>query len=133
MPKLTVWMVRASLLYFGLGITYGGLLLINKGFPLYPVLWAWLPVHMDWLLLGWMVQLAMGVAVWIFPRFTGEQKWGNLRLAWLSFALLNSGIAINTLGVSFNLLWMGRFLELLAIGCFTVYGVRRVKPTSWRV
>ncbi|HLV45033.1 MAG TPA: hypothetical protein VKY39_08745, partial [Aggregatilineales bacterium] len=62
MPRLSVWMVRASLLYLGLGFTFGALMLANKGVPLHPRLWALLPLHAEMLLVGWAIQLAMGVA-----------------------------------------------------------------------
>ncbi|NOZ73444.1 MAG: hypothetical protein GXP38_16340 [Chloroflexi bacterium] len=67
MPRLSTWFVRASLIYLALGVTLGGLLLAEKGIPFYPALWIALPVHMEFLLIGWMVQLAMGMAYWILP------------------------------------------------------------------
>ena len=37
MPRLTVWMVRTSLLQLGIGFTFGMLMLFNKGVPFDPL------------------------------------------------------------------------------------------------
>lgn len=92
MPRFSVWGIRLALLHFLLGITFGAILLVNKAIPLHPSLWALLPLHIDFLLMGWIVQLVFGVAYWIFPRFRGEPKRGDPRLAWAALALLNLGV-----------------------------------------
>jgi heme/copper-type cytochrome/quinol oxidase subunit 1 len=55
-----------------------------------PFLWRLLPVHIEFLLFGWIVQLVLGVASWIFPRFWRSR--GNQTPAWISFGLLNLGV-----------------------------------------
>lgn len=129
MPRLSVWMVRASLLYLGTGFTIGALMLANKGVPFYPALWALLPLHAEMLLIGWAVQLAMGVAFWILPRFRGERP--RAGLAWAAFALLNAGIwavaAGGWAGVRAGIV-AGRVAELAAVGAFAAHAWPRVKP-----
>lgn len=130
MPRLSVWMVRASLLYFGLGFTFGALMLANKGVPLSPALWGLLPIHIEFVLAGWTVQLAMGVAYWILPRFGGERR--REKLAWLAFGLLNAGVLAAGLGSWFAglavVVTLGRLAELLAAGAFALHAWPRVKP-----
>lgn len=92
MPGLSVVAVRASLVNLAIGFTLGALLLINKGLAIDPALWGLLPIHIEFLLLGWMAQLAMGVGFWILPRFSGER--GNVTLAWLAVVLLNAGLLV---------------------------------------
>lgn len=92
MPLLSRWMVKFALVYLALGFTLGGLLLANKGVPIHPLLWLLLPAHQEFLINGWMVHLALGVAFWILPRFAHEPKRGNTRLAWMGWILLNLGI-----------------------------------------
>lgn len=94
MPRLSRWMIRAALLYLWAGITIGGLLLTHKGVPLHPTLWGWLPVHIEFLLIGWLVQLVMGVAFWILPRFLTKPRRPRTWMAYLAFALLNIGIGL---------------------------------------
>ena len=129
MPRLSVWMVRASLVYLGVGFTLGALMLANKGVPLHPALWALLPLHIEMLLVGWVVQLAMGVAFWILPRFRGGRP--RAGLVWLAFVLLNVGLL-----AAGSAAWLGgrsaaaagRALELGAVAAFAVHAWPRVKP-----
>ena len=140
MPVLSVWMIRAALLHLGLGFTFGALLLFNKGVPLHPGLWALLPLHIEAVFVGWMVQLAMGVGYWILPRFhkyvdrdkSYDDPRGRVRLAWLAFALLNGGVlavwassVLTGIGV---LAFAGRTMELLAAGTFALHAWPRIKP-----
>jgi len=114
-----------------LGLTFGGLILANKGIPFAPWTWNLLPAHMESLLLGWMVQLAMGVAFWILPRFRSGPPRGNVNLAWIALVLLNAGIVIVTLQPFADAAWLaptGRILETSAILLFISVSWRRVKP-----
>ena len=101
MPRLSVWFVRASLIYLLAGFTLGALMLAQDGISYYPAIIAVLPVHMEFLLVGWLVQLALGVAFWIFPRFgLGlPHSRGNEKLIWVSFVLLNAGVLIVALEI----------------------------------
>ena len=62
MPRLSVWMIRTALVHLLVGFTLGALLLANKGVPIHPMVWRLLPIHIELLLLGWTLQLALGVA-----------------------------------------------------------------------
>jgi heme/copper-type cytochrome/quinol oxidase subunit 1 len=134
MPRFSVFSVRASLLYLALGFTLGGLLLFNKGIPIYPLLWTLLPAHIDFLIMGWTAQLIMGVAFWILPRFSQEPKRGNVRLAWIAFVLLNLGIWLVALNPYFIfsawMLFLGRLSQAAGILIFAIYAWPRVKPTG---
>jgi hypothetical protein len=118
-PRVCVWMLRASLLYLGAGFTLGALMLTSKGLGVLPAVWNWLPVHMEWLLVGWFVQLVMGVAYWIFPRFglTPAAR-GRESLAWVAFGLLNAGIwmVCGSDLLAWPIAGLGRVAELAAAG-----------------
>lgn len=130
MPLLTRWFLRAALLYLLLGFTLGALMLANKGVPISPHIWRLLPAHIETLLLGWLLLLALGVAYWILPRFKTERP--NSWLVWLTFLLLNVGIGLVALGpfiaTSGRLGAMGRLLETLGVAAFAVHAWPRVKP-----
>jgi len=133
MPRLTVWMVRTSLLQLGIGFTAGMLMLFNKGLPFDPTIWRLLPVHIELVLLGWTMQLAMGVAFWVLPRFSSAPRYGNERLGWLAYLLLNGGLIIFVAGAWINgarLLLVGRTLELSGVACFAVMIWPRIKALS---
>ncbi|MCL4270684.1 MAG: hypothetical protein KJZ72_14115 [Anaerolineales bacterium] len=131
MPRLSVYYIRASLVYLALGFTFGGLLLANKGVMFLPAIWAFLPIHIEFSFVGWMVQLAMGVAFWILPRFPVQPIRGDERLSWLAFFMMNLGIWFIVLQIATQVEWLtfiGRVLELLGVGLFAVGNWKRIKP-----
>ncbi|MCC6802964.1 MAG: hypothetical protein IT319_08770 [Anaerolineae bacterium] len=130
MPRLTVWMVRTALVELGIGFTFGMLMLFNKGVPFDPLVWLLMPAHIELVLLGWTMQLAMGVAFWILPRFTTEPRYGRERLGWLAYGLLNAGLLLFVLSRWIPLTWLplaGRLLEMAAVVAFVVMIFPRVK------
>jgi hypothetical protein len=131
MPRLSVWFVRCSLVYLLLGFTIGGLLLANKGLLFAPWLWSLLPAHIEFLLLGWMAQLAMGVAFWILPRFGSGRPRGREALIYAALGTLNLGIWMVALQPYLAPVWLtvgGRVLEALAALLFLFGSWRRIKP-----
>lgn len=134
MPRLSVWLVRSALIYLALGFTFGALMLFEKGVPVYPPLLRLLPAHIEFVLFGWTVQLAMGVAFWILPRFEGGASRGDERPAWLAFLLLNTGVWLTGMGAVLDLapalLLLGRIAEAAAAAAFVVHAWPRIKPMS---
>ncbi len=131
MPRLSVYFIRASLIYLLFGFTFGGLLLANKGVMISPAIWMLLPVHMEFDLMGWLVQLAMGVAFWILPRFSSGPARGDERLSWSAFLFVNVGILFVASETIFQVKWLiltGRVMETLALILFAVGNWRRIKP-----
>ena len=130
MPRLSVWAIRSALVYLALGVTCGALLLANKGVSLSPLVWRLLPVHIEFLLMGWILQLIMGVGFWILPRFHSAR--GNVRAAWLAYVLLNMGVLLAglgpTLGASQFVALLGRSAEAGAALAFALHAWPRVKP-----
>jgi hypothetical protein len=128
MPRLTIWSMRAALVCLMAGFTFGGLLLANKGQPFWPQVWWLLPPHMEFLLVGWMGQLALAVAFWILPRFPGGSR-GNEALAAASILLLNLGVVLVALQAAApSLLPLGRICEAASGLLFVLHAWRRVKP-----
>ncbi|MCL4270219.1 MAG: hypothetical protein RBT80_25335 [Candidatus Vecturithrix sp.] len=128
---MSVWFVRCSFIYLFLGFTLGGLILANKGFPFAPWIWGQLPAHMEFLLLGWMVQLTMGVAFWILPRFRSGPPRGNIDFVWSAFVILNMGIVLVSVQPFISMTWLtqtGRILEMISVLLLVFSLWQRVKP-----
>lgn len=131
MPRLSSLFVRAALVYLGLGFTLGGLTLANKGIFFSAQVWNWLPAHIEFLLVGWLLQLAMGMSFWILPRLGAENPRGNEYLMWVAFLLINSGIWLVVIASFTNLPKMapaGRMAEAAAGALFALGTWKRVKP-----
>ena len=130
MPRLSCWFIRAALIYLLIGVTFGGLILLHKGRPVHPLLWRLLPLHIELLLFGWIVQLVMGVAFWIFPRFLRQR--GNVKLAWVAFGLLNLGVWLAGAAPFFDgaatVIAVGRLVEAGAVVAFVLHLWPRIKP-----
>ena len=130
MPRLSQWYIRAALIYLLLGFTIGALLLAHKGVPIHPALWGWLPVHVELLLTGWILQLVLGVAFWITPRLRSTR--GNVKAAYLAFFLLNLGIWL-VIGASIGriggwLSFIGRLCQFMGVISFVLAQWPRIIP-----
>lgn len=136
MPRLSQWIVRAAFIYLILGFTVGALLLIHKGLPLHPALWAWLPAHIEFLLMGWVVQLTMGVAFWILPRYWEKSRWPPERWVQLAIGCLNLGIWLIVAGGPLGLgRWVtvaGRVAEATAVWLFALHAWQRIVSRDGR-
>ena len=139
MPRLSQLMIRTALVWLAVGYTIGGLLLLNKGVPLRSWLWTLRFTHVHLLLVGWMVQVACGVAFWILPRLDASGSRGNERLAWLCYAALNIGVVLAALHdplvmasgesvISRSMAVSAGVLYIAAITAFVAHAAPRVAP-----
>lgn len=132
MPRLSVWMVRASLLHMGAGFLFGALILFHKGVPLAGALWTLLNPHIELMIFGWTMQLVMGVAFFALPRLPDrDNRYGAVYLGWWSFGLLNGGVVLTALARWLSLdgfALSGHLLILLGILVFVIMIWPRVKP-----
>lgn len=132
MPALSVWMVRLSLLHLTAGSGLGALLLASREMPRLAEigggLWGFRNVHLETLLVGFMVQLALGVAFWILPRVGGERPRGWQAAA--GAVLLNVGVVAAAAGGAWEAeAWAvaGRSAEAAAALLFGVHAWPRVR------
>ena len=132
MPILSVFFIRTALIYLALGFTYGALMLANKGASFAPALWHLFNGHIEFLTIGWIIQLVLGIAYWILPRMGQDQPRGNETFPWLSYLLINAGIWMDILAPLFyELTWMpliGKLIQTLAGILFLIHIWPRVKP-----
>jgi len=108
MPTMTRAYIKASILYLILGAVLGALLLINGWLPLGSAVYYVKPAHVQFLIVGWLTQLILGVAWWLFPPMAfrlrgqdyphGQAQRGSEPLFWVTFALLNAGVLLRALG-----------------------------------
>src|SRR5512133_841905 len=121
MPKLSRFFIRIALVYLLLGFTFGALILANKGIPFAPVVWALLPVHIEFLILGWLTQFALGVAFWILPRLGSESPRGNEAWSWATLILVNVGILFDSFAPFTAIRWLGLIARLFQAAGFATF------------
>ncbi len=107
MARISVWFVRAALVHFGIAATIGAWRLAAPGGIGVEAPAVLRALHVEGMLLGWVCQLALGVAVWILPF--SDRVSADRRL-WGAWAALNGGIVL----VGFAR-W-GTWLGLLVVG-----------------
>jgi cbb3-type cytochrome oxidase subunit 1 len=122
MPAQSVWMIRLSLLWFLIAVLTGGFLFIHKELSFHPAAWVLLPIHFETAIWGWIVQLVMGTAYWIFPRHLEGSLRGPEKMGWLIISLYNIGLIVllsgQVLPLSIPMELTGRFLMVLSIALF---------------
>ncbi|MDD3828488.1 MAG: hypothetical protein PHY79_21200 [Anaerolineae bacterium] len=97
MPPLVRLFVRASFLYFLGAFLLGAFMALDSWLGLARWLRAVYLSQLHLLVVGWITQLAIGVAYWMFPRFRKEENpepRGSDRLTWAVFVLLNAGLLL---------------------------------------
>jgi hypothetical protein len=115
MPPLARTFVKASFVYFVAALLLGALMVLDR-----LGIGDWLrstylsQVHL--LVVGWISQLAIGVAYWMFPRFLKEQNplpRGADGLAWAVVICLNVGLVLRFLFEPFALMGSQAWLKAL--------------------
>jgi hypothetical protein len=124
-PKISVWAVRAALVWLGVGALLGGMILARGALGFYGIA-GHIPAHGEMMLVGWMMQLAFGVAHWILPR-TGPKGRGAEWPVGVAIAMLNVGV----LAVTFGAVLLGRLLALGGAIAFAVQGAPRIRAAGW--
>jgi hypothetical protein len=97
MPPIARTFVKAAFLYFLVAFLLGALMMLDRWLDFSRWLGALTMSQLHLLVVGWITQLAIGVAYWIFPRFLKEQDprpRGSDTLAWFVFASLNAGLLL---------------------------------------
>jgi hypothetical protein len=116
MPPLARTFVKLSFAYLIAGFLLAALMMLDRwlGFS------RWLKVvylsQLHLLVVGWLTQLAIGVAYWIFPRLLKQQDSrprGSDNLAWSVLVCLNAGLVLRFLFEPFQLLGSHRWVAIV--------------------
>ena len=91
--------IKTALVYLVLGVMAGAWMLLRQaGVPL-PEITNLPTVHIHLLGLGFFMMMVCGVALWMFPRKSGETRERAARdpLAWTTYYLITIGLAVRCL------------------------------------
>jgi heme/copper-type cytochrome/quinol oxidase subunit 1 len=88
--------IRLALSFLLAGIGLGSLMQARKALGLAPLPYAAVTVHSHLLTVGFMLNMVMGVAHWMFPRLPGATAVKAARdpLAWANLTCLNAGLVL---------------------------------------
>lgn len=95
MPPIARTYIRAAFAYFILAFLLGALMALDRWLGFSRWLKAVYLSQLHLLMVGWITQLAIGVAYWMFPRFKKTQDArprGSDALAWAVLITLNAGL-----------------------------------------
>jgi hypothetical protein len=122
MPPIARNYVRASFVYLVVAFSLGALMMLDDWLSFSRCLQVVYLSQLHLLVVGWITQLAIGVAYWMFPRFRKEQDprpRGSDALAWTVFLCLNAGLVLRFLVEPFSLMnpqpWLAALLALSGI------------------
>ena len=122
MPPIARNFVKAAFLYFLAAFLLGALMMLDRWLSFS----RWLRVvylsQLHLLMVGWLTQLALGVAYWIFPRFLKERDprpRGSDPLAWVVLICLNVGLLLRFILEPFYLMgpqpWLAALMALSGV------------------
>ena len=77
MPRITRVFVKTALAYFVAALVVGVLLAVRPFAPALDALSGLWPVYWHLFMVGWVTQLIVGIAYWMFPKFSREQPRGS--------------------------------------------------------
>jgi hypothetical protein len=131
MPPLSRWFIKAGFVSLVLS-------LLLELFQLRPSgLFSSLPataVHLaaiHLLTVGWLLQVILGVAFWMFPRHPTAPPRGDARWGWFALVLLNTGLAVRLAGESGRLGYGWPTWPLVVAAVLQVCGVAAGLVLLW--
>lgn len=94
MPPIARLYVKTALVYLVAALATGVLLALSPVLALPAWVGRLNPVYFHLFLVGWLTQLIIGVAYWMFPKFSRELPRGHDRLALATYGLINVGLLV---------------------------------------
>jgi len=122
MPPLVRLYIRTSFVYFIAGFLLLALMALDGWLQI----GRWFRVvyisQLHLLVVGWITQLAIGVAYWMFPRFLkadNPRPRGSDSLAWAVYICLNAGLVLRLAAEPFHLMtgqsWLAALVALSGV------------------
>lgn len=127
-------LLKTALIYLILGAILGLFLHLRPHFPLFS-LGKFRTMHVHIILFGFLIQLIMGVALWMFPRKKKIPRYTSENEGLILYALLNSGILIRSIfepfswdsTIYYNLALLGMVLQIVSLIYFITLILFRIR------
>ena len=122
MPPIARTFVKASFAYFLAAFLLGALMMLDRWLAFSRWVRALYMSQLHLLVVGWITQLAIGVAYWILPRFLKEddpRPRGSDAIAWFVLISLNVGLLLRFAVEPFYFMdqqpWLAALLALAGV------------------
>lgn len=129
------WMVRCAVLWIVAGTVFG--LFMMAGYRVEELAWtiAWRSAHAHALLVGGVIQMIVGVALWMFPRPPAEPQWPKAWQGWTLWTLLNVGTLFRSIAggamrdddTAFAVAFGGGVMQAMGMLAFVVLVLPRIR------
>ena len=94
MPALTRLYIKTGLAYFVAALAVGALVALRPWLPDGWPVGALTPMYFHLFMVGWVLHVIIGVAEWMFPRWSKTQPRGPLTVSYLAYGGLNTGLLL---------------------------------------
>lgn len=96
MPTESRWFIKTGIAWLVAALVLGGLEWSSLiGLETVAVA-AGGPAHVHLFVFGWVTQMIIGVALWMFPPYSRERPQGRRWLSWIAYAGINLGLVGRT-------------------------------------
>jgi heme/copper-type cytochrome/quinol oxidase subunit 1 len=98
MPALVRWYLKTAIAFLALGLLLGAVMIVRREIGgVYPSSYL-VSAHTHALLVGFVLMMIFGVALWMFPRPVGGDRLSLPRSATVAYVLLAGGTLVRFVG-----------------------------------
>ncbi len=136
MPPLTRWFIKSAFISLAVALIVRASTSLLSLWGYHTVAAAFAPVFFHLFVWGWATQMIIGVAYWMFPKYSQEQPHGHEGLWVATFWCFNIGLILRVIGEPLHLLRpeaLWAWLTILAAGLQWFAGMAFVVNTWGRV
>ncbi|GAC1540317.1 MAG: hypothetical protein NVS2B7_12510 [Herpetosiphon sp.] len=94
MPTLTRTFLKTAMGYLVAGMVFQALWFVGQQTSPSSLLAYIQPTALHLLVVGWLTQLIIGIAMWMFPPWSKVQPRGPAASSWLCYGLINGGLLL---------------------------------------
>ncbi len=129
------WMIKTSLVYLLVGVLMGLFMFLAHRFPAFEWVSTWRAVHVHVILVGSVIQMIMGVALWMFPRKVEPPRWTTEEEGMALYISFNTATIIRSVfepfwtsaALFYFLALGGMVLQILSIVYFLTLIFQRIR------
>jgi hypothetical protein len=125
--------IKTSIAFLMLGLLSGLHMLYSVKITKSGFVPGMITAHTHILLVGFVIMMIMGVALWFFPRAEKEDKRYNPTLIWITYLLISSGTLLRFVFEILNSYTQGQIIDIIITisGTFQVLGIILFFYSMW--